>query len=182
MTWMKSIFLYVFLGLCCSIVWAAEDAKPVFSLTTDDFLDEGILPVLYTCDGKNIAPQLSWENAPPKTKTFTILMTDLDALKDKDSFYHWVLFNIPAATKSLPEEMKQPPAGSVTGKNSWAKTQYDGPCPPKGSSHKYLITIYALDNSLSLTSDADAKAVVEAMDKHILGKASLKAVYSRWLR
>ncbi len=49
-----------------------------FALTTNAFLDAGMLPVLYTCDGKEISPQISWSNPPEKTQSFALVMSDPD--------------------------------------------------------------------------------------------------------
>ena len=120
---------------------AATDTK--FTLTTNAFLDEGILPVLYTCDGKDASPQFSWTNVPAKASVLALIVTDKDA--PGGEFYHLVLFNIPKTTTELPEGMTKPPAGAEIAKNSFDKAAYNGPCPPKGSSHNYTFTLYALD-------------------------------------
>lgn len=157
----------------------AEETTPKLELKTNAFLDQGALPVLYTCDGKNISPQLEWANVPDKTQAFALILADSDA--PNGPFYHWVLFNIPKATTSLPQGIEQPPSNAMVGKNSLAKFHYNGPCPPKGSAHSYVFTLYALDASLKLSTGADAKTILEAMKNHIVEKAELTAVYSRWI-
>lgn len=153
----------------------AED----FTITTNAFLDTGALPVMYTCDGKDISPDLSWSNPPSNTKSFAIIASDPQA--PKGVFYHWVLFNIPATTKGLDQGTTNLPKGTMVGKNSWGKLSYNGPCPPKGSVHTYYITLYALDAILNLPKDADAEMVLAKMQGHILKQIKLTMVYSRWL-
>jgi len=159
----------------------AEDAPAnVFTLTTTGFLDEGALPTLYTCDSKDISPELSWTNPPANTKTFTLIFSDRNA--PKGTFYHWILFNIPKATTVLEEGITDLPAGTMVGKNSFDKLKYSGPCPPKGSTHDYEFKLYALDTKLELPAGSDAKAVLSALEKHIIGKpAVLTTVYMRWI-
>ncbi len=159
---------------------AKPAAAPVFTLTTDAFLDTGALPVLYTCDGKDVSPHLSWTTPPAKTQSFAIIVDDKDA--PNGVFYHWVVFNLSGDTKDLPEGTSQFPPGTIIGLNSWKKAQYNGPCPPKGSVHTYWLTLYALDTKLSLGSTTDGKMLEEAMKNHTLGTAKLSMVYSRWLR
>lgn len=156
-----------------------EAAAPKMAMTTTAFLDEGIIPVLYTCDGKNISPQLDWTETPAKTETFALVLSDPNATNG--TFYHWVLYNIPKKTSSLPEGMKTPPAGTLVGTNSWKKSQYNGPCPPKGASHRYVFKLYALDTKLTLPANADAQAVLKTMQQHVIGETKLTGVYSRWL-
>jgi phosphatidylethanolamine-binding protein (PEBP) family uncharacterized protein len=55
----------------------------------------------YTCDGENISPALNWFNVPNQTKSFVLIMSDPDA--PGGTFYHWLVYNIPASTTSLPE-------------------------------------------------------------------------------
>jgi Raf kinase inhibitor-like YbhB/YbcL family protein len=176
---MRKVLLIV-LSLLSFSVFAEDAPKNVFTLNTNAFLDQGALPVLYTCDGKDVSPALDWINVPAKTQGFAVTVTDPDA--PGGTFYHWVVYNIPKATTKLDEGVSKLPAGSLIGKNGWEKPQYNGPCPPKGSAHTYTITLYALDGKLNLPEGTDAKTVVEALDKHNVGKASLTTVYSRWLK
>lgn len=151
-----------------------------FTLNTTAFLDQGVLPVLYTCDGKDISPEISWTNPPAKTKSFAVIMTDPSA--PNGTFYHWAAYNIPTSAKELVEGNTPAPKGTQVGTNSWGKAQYNGPCPPKGAVHTYVFTFYALDNILKLTGKVDAKAVLDATKGHVLGTATLTAVYSRWIK
>jgi Raf kinase inhibitor-like YbhB/YbcL family protein len=100
------------------------------------------------CTGQNKSPQLSWYGAPRETRTFTVQMFDVDA-----SFTHWGMYKIPASTTSLPENAGV--AGSTYGMqilNDFPFQQYDGPCPPSGPAHEYVITVFALDDTLNLPS------------------------------
>jgi Raf kinase inhibitor-like YbhB/YbcL family protein len=155
---------------------AADD----LAVSTTAFLDQGLLPVLYTCDGKDLSPAMSWTNPPAKAQSYAIVMTDPDA--PSGMWYHWVVYNIPVATTSLAEGTTEYPAGSLIGKNSWKNAKYNGPCPPKGSSHSYIFTLYALDTKLKLPAGADGKEVEEAIKNHVIQKAQLNAVYSRWIK
>ncbi|OGT61545.1 MAG: hypothetical protein A3E85_05435 [Gammaproteobacteria bacterium RIFCSPHIGHO2_12_FULL_45_12] len=155
-----------------------ESVHP-FTLNTNAFLDEGALPVLYTCDGKNESPQLEWTGAPDKTQAFALLITDQNA--PNAEFYHWVIYNLPKTTLSLDQGVSTLPAGTTTAKNSWGNPKYEGPCPPKGAAHTYEITLYALDNPLNLPASANAETIKSALEKHMIGKTHLTTVYSRWL-
>jgi len=100
------------------------------------------------CTGGDKSPQLTWHGAPGGTRTFTVLMFDVTA-----AFTHWGMYNIPATTTSLPENAGA--AGSTAGSqilNDFFDQYYDGPCPPSGLVHHYIITVYALDNNLNLPS------------------------------
>ena len=178
------IFARTLIGMLClftNIAFAADtppEAKPeeTLAITSIAYLDKMQIPVLYTCDGKDTSPGLTWTTVPPKTASFAIIMKDEDA-----PFYHWVLYNIPKSQAELASGAALP-AGASAGKNSFGKNVYSGPCPPKGTAHTYVITLYALDSTLKLPADADAKRVLDAMKKHIVGQIDLTGTYSRWIQ
>lgn len=161
---------------------AAKTDKPAtepMSMNTNVFLDQGTLPVLYTCDGKDVSPQLTWANLPAKTQSLAIIMSDNDV--DNGQFYHWVIFNIAKNVDNFAEGMKNAPSGATIGLNSYNKQQYNGPCPPKGGAHTYTFKLFALDSKLTLPNNADGAAVIKAMEKHTIAKAELSTTYSRWI-
>ena len=56
----------------------------------------------FGCTGNNVSPALSWSGAPGGTKSFAVSMYDPDA-PTGSGWWHWVVFNIPASTTSLPK-------------------------------------------------------------------------------
>jgi len=177
-------FIVCFLGLILSaFVYAdappaSDTPPPVFTLTTNAFLDAGALPVLYTCDDKDVSPELSWTNPPAKTQAFALIIEDPVGKLDKK--YQWVVYDLPANTAELTEGLTNLPAGAMTGKNSYGKTNYMGPCPPKGSVNTYSLTLYALNQKLALPANTDAESVQKAIQAHTVQKAAITMVYSRW--
>lgn len=176
------IFAAILTCLSCLLTtaFADEAAKPApkMTITSNAYLDKMAIPTLYTCDDKNVSPQLSWSDVPAKTVSLALVMKDIDA--PSGTFYHWIFFNIPPSITELPQGSNVP-AGAISGKNSFGKTEYDGPCPPKGSAHNYIITLYALDAKLNLPNGADAQNVLDAMKNHIISQVELTGVYSRWI-
>ena len=49
-------------------------------LISNDFKDNDYIPSTFTCDGKNISPQLYWENIPDGAKSYALSVTDPDAI------------------------------------------------------------------------------------------------------
>lgn len=155
-------------------------AENAFAVTSTAVLNEGAIPVMYTCDGKDVSPQLEWTNAPAKAQSYAIVMTDPDA--PGGEFYHWILYNLPKATAKLDEGVTSLPSGTLVGKNSFDKQQYSGPCPPKGAAHTYVITLYALDGKLSLPAGKSGKDVLAALKSHVVGTVTFTTTYSRWIQ
>ncbi len=143
------------------------------------FTANGMIPARYTCDGANISPPLSWSDAPDDTKYFALIFDDPDA--PTKTWVHWVLYNIPADTDHLEEnipaeiELKN---GALHGVNDFKNHGYGGPCPP-GGTHGYHLKLYALDTMLDLKPGATKEQLIDVMNGHILQKTELVANYSR---
>ena len=150
-----------------------------FELTSTAFAPGEPIPQKYSCDGEDISPPLQWSDPPQGTQSFALIADDPDA--PIGTWVHWVLFNLPAEARSLPEALPpeaELPDGSRHGQNSWRRTDYGGPCPP-GGTHRYFFKLYALDTVLDLASGASRKQVLKAMEGHILAQAELMGVYTR---
>jgi Raf kinase inhibitor-like YbhB/YbcL family protein len=150
-----------------------------FEVTSDAFAQGEPVPVKYTCDGEDLSPPLDWRDPPEGTRSFALISDDPDA--PVGTWVHWVLFNLPAETRSLPEAIPSDaelPGGGRHGQNSWRRLGYGGPCPPSGT-HRYFFKLYALDTILDLEAGADKQQVLKAMDGHILAQVEVMGVYSR---
>ena len=151
-----------------------------FKMSSPAFQDSGLIPQKFTCQGGNVSPELNWSEAPAGTKSFALIMDDPDA--PGGTFTHWVLFDIPAATKQLAEG--QPPIGvggpnGTGGNNGLSQIGYMGPCPPSGI-HRYYFRLYALDvPSLNLKGGASRSDVEAALKNHVIGTADAMGRYEQ---
>jgi Raf kinase inhibitor-like YbhB/YbcL family protein len=146
-----------------------------FELTSSAFAQKQSIPSQYTCDGDDMSPPLRWNDPPAGTQSIALIMDDPDA--PGLTWVHWVLFNLPADLRELPEHATAP-ADSMDGKNGWGRTGYGGPCPPSGT-HRYFFKLYALDTKLNLPAGATKDQLLKAMRDHILGQAELIGTYTR---
>jgi len=151
----------------------AMDPATSFELTSTAFAEGELIPVRYSCDGEDISPPLTWNDLPAGTQSLALIMDDPDA--PVGTWDHWVVFNLPAETRELPEAAH---VTATTGKNSWGRNDYGGPCPP-GGTHRYFFKLYALDNTLSLDENANKGQVLSALEGHILAEAELMGTFSR---
>ncbi|MEZ4590067.1 MAG: YbhB/YbcL family Raf kinase inhibitor-like protein [Chloroflexota bacterium] len=153
-----------------------------FALSSTAFNQNETIPERHSCNGNNLSPELTWTAPPAGTQSLALVMDDPDAVGVVGFVYdHWLLFNLPAAARTLPEGIGRGadlPEGSLTGTNSARSQQYAGPCPPNGQTHNYVFTLYALDISLDIEAGANKTTLQEAMDGHILGTAQLIGVYT----
>jgi Raf kinase inhibitor-like YbhB/YbcL family protein len=67
----------------------------------------------------------------------------------------------------------------LQGINSFRKTGYDGPCPPKGTPHRYYFKLYALDSVIALKPGASKSDVEKAIESHVLGQGQFMGKYGR---
>lgn len=128
--------------------------------------------------GGNISPALTWRDVPAGTKSFAVTM--LDPLDGKQQFWHWIAFNIPADVTALPPGASGTamPQGAVEGVNDYGTQGYGGPCPPRGSTHRYIFNVWALDvPSLSPAAKVTGAQIKPQLQMHVLGKATLTARY-----
>jgi Raf kinase inhibitor-like YbhB/YbcL family protein len=148
-------------------------------LTSASF-QNGRIPQTFTCDGADQSPQLAWTAPPAATKSLALAVTDPDA--PSGAFTHWLLYNLPPATRQLAQGMAKVPQvsdGSRQGQNDFARIGYGGPCPPRGSTHRYFFRLYALDAPLNLAPGVPRNQLETAMQSHILAQGELIARYGR---
>lgn len=148
-------------------------------LKSSAFAAGGMIPKQYTCDGQDIAPPLSWSEAPAKTKSLALIADDPDA--PMGTWVHWVMWNIPPNVRALGEHLPKTdtlPNGIKQGTTDFKRVGYGGPCPPSGT-HRYFFKLYALDTSLNLPPTTTKKDLEKAMQGHILQQAELIGKYAR---
>jgi Raf kinase inhibitor-like YbhB/YbcL family protein len=143
-------------------------------LTSSAFKEGGNIPRRHTCDGEDLSPSLSWTGIPAGTHSLALIVDDPDA--PRGDWVHWVLFDLLPDLDGLPEGV----AGTGTaGKNDFGRLGYGGPCPPRGSNHRYYFKLYALDQTLGLKPGATKVDVETAMTGHILAKGQVMGRYER---
>jgi Raf kinase inhibitor-like YbhB/YbcL family protein len=153
-----------------------------FSLTSPAFDANGDIPSDFTCDGAGTIPPLEIHDVPSGTASFALIVSDPDipeSVKQSnniDTFYHWVVFNIPVTTIKI--ETGIPPSG-IVGVNGAGQNKYMGPCPPNGE-HRYIFTLYALPHVFTLPASTTAEELLAAINGgEILGTARLVGKYAR---
>lgn len=154
-----------------------DDGQPPLTLTApwgsgDPNVSDPIAD-RYTCDGLDVSPPLAWSGGPADVASYAIVMSDLDAVE----YTHWVVANIPADQASLPEDYSDPLA--VIAENSRGETGYAGPCPPTGSTHRYVLTIHALSQVLEAQSGDPGPSLISAIEAATLETAPFYFTYTR---
>jgi len=180
--WLTLLGLTALLPVACGpeAPVAPKEVEMALSVSSTAFQEGESIPAQYSCQGQDISPPLAWSEPPSGTRSFALIVYDPDA--PVGVFTHWVLFNLPADSRELPEAVPTKPQlanGALQGKNDFDKIGYRGPCPPPGSPHRYRFTLYALDQALDLKSGATRKQVLEVMSGHVLAQGQLTGTYQR---
>ena len=149
-------------------------------LSSSAFEEGGTIPQKYTCDGLDASPPLAWSNIPEGTASLALIADDPDA--PIGTWVHWILFDIPADRRELPEgvlKAERVEGIGTHGNSSWRRPGYGGPCPPAGKPHSYFFKLYALDATLNLEPGATKQNLEEAMQGHVLAQGELIGIYGR---
>jgi Raf kinase inhibitor-like YbhB/YbcL family protein len=157
----------------------ADKTVAALTLTSPAFEAGGAIPRKYTCDGDDVSPPLEWSAPPQGTQSLALIMDDPDA--PAGTWDHWVLYNLPAGARNLPEGVAPDAVradGSRHGRNNWGRFGYGGPCPPSGT-HRYFFRLYALDTTLDLAAGANKAQLLAAMAGHIVAQGELMGTYRR---
>jgi Raf kinase inhibitor-like YbhB/YbcL family protein len=158
-------------GARIPVRFGADDPKRACSPKTPD----AICP----CPGKNVSPQLAWHNAPAGTKSFAILMYDVDG-QFGAGVSHWVAYNIPATATELKEGDGTAGTGFTGGAGTRSNTNYLGPCPPQGDGpHHYSITVMATDLEPNLPAGLTRDQFLAQAKGHLLTSASIGGLFAR---
>lgn len=149
-------------------------------LTSSAFANEGTIPVVYTCEGENISPPLSWSGVPEAAKALALVVDDPDA---NGTFTHWVVYNLPVTPPGLDEGASlsdRLSEGLREGLNDFGEQGYGGPCPPRGDgAHRYFFRLYALDQELNFTGRVTRDQLMDATEGKTLEEAVLMGTYAR---
>ena len=151
-----------------------------FALKSTAYAHGADIPRKYACEGPNVSPDLRWDAPPAGTQSLAVIMDDPDA--PARTWVHWVLFDLPASTRELPEGLSRAAElkdGSKQGLNDFGRTGYEGPCPPHGPAHRYSLRLYALDTKLNLKAGSTKVELEKAMRGHVLAQVELMARYKR---
>jgi len=152
-----------------------------FTISSPAFENGTGIPSVYTCQGRDISPPLSWSGIPSGTRSLALTVFDPDApdpANPRMTWVHWVLYNLPPDSSGIDEGAGILPPGTCHGLNDWHRTGYGGPCPPIGR-HRYFFRLFALDCQLPDLGQPSMKELLRAMKGHVLGEAELMGTYRK---
>ena len=186
------------LALSAAMIAATSGTQSAsyFTLTSTSIKDGARIPVRFgaddkqracrpglteicPCPGQNVSPQLAWRNAPEGTRSFAILMYDVDG-QSGAGVSHWVAYNIAPTVHELKEGDGSAGKNFTGGSATRGNANYLGPCPPRGDGqHHYSITVMALDVEPTLAPGLTREAFLAAVKGHQLASSSIGGLFAR---
>jgi len=97
--------ILLFLLIACggfNDVQAERRAMMSITITSPAFSHDGSIPAVYTCDGKDISPELNWSDIPANAKSLVLIVDDPDApdpAAPKMTWVHWVPVTVAPARR-----------------------------------------------------------------------------------
>ena len=172
----KIICAVSFLLLSCSANAELTISSPIME-------NGGTLPADLKCmrdGGDGLSLPISWSDAPEGTESFAVIMHHYPKNRvegvDNPSHY-WLVWNIPADTTEFPRGNPES-IGDEGGDKDKRSVGYTPPCSPGDVSHKYTITVYALNtDAISLGNkdniDVDWAELSDSIRDHVLASSAL---------
>ena len=164
------------------------NAQGVFTLSSTGFKDGERLATKFAgnaksnpdCVGENVSPALSWANPPAGTKSYALLMFDIDG-RPPGGVNHWVAYGIPLSVTGFAEsEAAKPGEKYVGGESTMKLPSYFGPCTPPGPPHHYVFTLMATDlEPAALKAGMSREELLKALDGHAKAATSLVGTFSK---
>lgn len=168
------------------------------ALTSPAFPDGGLLPPAHVCAARtglpsDTNPRLEWTAAPAATVQFVLLMSTVaNDASGTVTKYNWVLSDIPADVRAVPERNTvltsgttgQTAVGTPGLTSDGPQLAYSPPCSASGSGRRtYTFTLYAVSSrpqfALNRTPGAggDGANLAAALPSITLARASLSASF-----
>jgi len=153
--------------------------SPGLTIRVDSLGAGSSLPDAHTCKGAGESPGVAWDGIPAGTKSLVLIMDDPDAPNGR--FTHWVVYNIPPVSGELTRA--QPNAkvlanGAQQGDTSASSRGYYPPCPPIGTTHRYVFRLYAVDMDITQPT-ADRDSIDWALTGHTIAETKFTTTFTR---
>lgn len=154
-------------------------ALTTMSLSSSAFEHGARIPKEHTGEGRDVSPQLTWNDVPDGTQSFAIVCHDPDApllTPDAYGYVHWVLYGIPGSARELPEDCSD----YTQGRNDFGNPGYGGPMPPPGHGvHQYYFWVFALNANLELPAGMSMLELFKTIEPAVIGMNRLVGTYTR---
>ena len=133
----------------------------------------GRYPVDHTCDGADAAPLIAWTAPPAGAVELAVIVTDADA----ENFVHYAVAGLPPVDGGLGGAAIP---GAIEGTNDFGRAGWSGPCPPEGTTHTYVWTVYALAEPSGFVEGGSGRTLWEQLvETSAFASSEFTGMYTR---
>jgi hypothetical protein len=157
----------------------SEASSAAFTIRVGSLAAGSALPDIYTCKGAGESPEVAWDGIPSGTKSLVLILDDPDAPGGR--FTHWILYNIPPESGRLGQAQTHAKVlanGAQQGDTSAGLRGYYPPCPPVGTTHRYVFRLYAVDMDITQPT-ADRDSIDWALTGHTIAETKFMTTFTR---
>lgn len=132
-------------------------SPPPFPVASTARTSAGGIDRLYTCQGRDISPPVTWKHIPRATKE---LLVFVESLGHGPTTINWAVAGLKPSLSGLAAGTI--PSGAIVGRNSFGKDAYSV-CPAKNPTQSLIsIVVVAVPRRLSLQPGFDPIALIKA--------------------
>ena len=168
---MRKFLIWIF---AVTVVWGMSlSSEAQMRLSSPDFVDNGLIPRTFSCQGEDVNPALNISDVPKTAQSLALIVDDPDA--PMGTWVHWVVFDIPVSMSRIERDS----VPGIEGANDFGRLNWGGPCPPSGT-HRYFFKLYALDKKMDLGGSwVTKKSLLDSMEGHVLAEAQTIGLYKK---
>ncbi|WEV68128.1 YbhB/YbcL family Raf kinase inhibitor-like protein [Bifidobacterium sp. ESL0769] len=140
--------------------------------------ENGKFKAEFTGRGSDISPEFTFSGIPDKAKSLAIVLRDMSHPLFGE-MTHWIIWDLPVMD-TLPAGIARgarPGIGDAVQGMAYGCHRYRGPKPPKGTSHRYEFTVYALDRQLGLGPMISYRKLKAELDGKVVGMGKVEGTF-----
>ncbi|WP_051246193.1 YbhB/YbcL family Raf kinase inhibitor-like protein [Bifidobacterium subtile] len=132
----------------------------------------------FTGRGDDISPSFHLLSIPEGTETLAIVLRD-ESHPIFGSMTHWLIWNLPVDPDIAANIAKGTRSGRGNARQgvAYGWHRYRGPKPPKGTTHRYVFTVYAVNGELDLGGMTTLRRLRKAMRGKVLGIGRVEGLF-----
>lgn len=156
-----------------------DNSMEILKVKSKEFDEGAWIPVRYSARGENLSPDFEIEGIDPNAKSIAIIFDDASH-PIFPNYNHWVIWNIPVQAvipEGIPHGKYVDSLGGAMQGIAYGRNRYKGPKPPLKSIHKYVFTIFILDNKVNLAKNSKKRDLLNIIEGHILQRATLSGKF-----
>ncbi len=159
-----------------------KNIETSISISSDDFSNDGFLKKINSADESGLFPKINWNNYPLKTKSFLIVVEDLDS-PTLTPLLHLIAYGIPATKNYISHDdviSVSKTKEFKLGRNSMMTKGWMPPDPPPGhGTHRYLFEVFAADAIPNENFKPTRHGFNEFLKNHGIAKGMITGLYER---